>query len=993
MRTRLLLVLFLAAVTSSCCALRQITVEQLGSILSSANGKPDAQIALQLSEIELSERLSTANLSRLQAQAAGSKSRQALLVLADLSAFLALPPAEVPAKPAPDVATQRQILTRTVDYVLKIIHQLPNLSTMRVTSGFQSTPFPPQQGQSDTPSHQPLHPLGTYSASIVYRDGGEVVQASTAQSAPAAQGLTTSGEFGPILNTALLDAARSKLAWSHWEQGTQGVQAVFHYTVPAEKSHYEVKYCCVWRQNGDRVYFQQFAGYQGDIAVDPADGTILRLTLMADLKPTDPLVKAGILVEYGPVVIAGKTYTCPSRSVALSIGLEIRDIQQASISSLGLLQTSLNDSVFEHYHVFRSAVRVLAGNGEAKDEEMDKAPHTESLSDPATAATSLPASEKPSLAALPEKGVVSAPPALSPPAAPAAPEISVGDAAAALPETASIPVSVVSPQTAVRANTPLVDVDVIASDKNGRPVTGLVKEDFEIYDNGRRQITQVLNDGAKRPTEEAVAPSGRRSFFNSRSSARGSSAEAVDDHFTVLMIDPANLAWADLNHARAEILRALLMLPADERVALYITRGPALKVLVEGTMDRALLASRLREWLPSARDLALAQQEEEHDRQSLNKAGNISDQEHVNGTSSSDLASVASVNAKLGDTPEAESPEAQALAALIRVARSLVATPGHKNLVWISSEHALAGGPTKTAGSDRNSKQADTLLLRTEQALNYANLSLYPLDASRLAAPAIEAGMQNDSPAAGRSSRDAPSAQRDPEMAARIGAASQPDIQPADRALQQLAEATGGHGLGPVANLVPELQTIIADGRAMYQLSFAPDDPPDDQYHRLLVKLSSHRGVTLRYRAGYEYAARPSTLKERFQEAVWQPADIDEIALSATPVSSVKESKLMLNIATADLALKLEGQRWRDKLDIFLVEHDEQGVHATITGQTLSLALKPDTFHDLTPKGIPFEQVVGSLPAAGSVRIVVVDENSGLMGSVTVPANALPANP
>jgi VWFA-related protein len=988
MRARLLLLMFLATLTPSCFAARQITVQQLESVLSSANGKPDAEVARQLSEVELSERLSTANLSRLQTESPGLKSRQALLVLADLSAFLPLPPAEVPVKAPPDFATQRQILARTVDYVLKTIHQLPNLSTMRVTAGFQSTPWQPERGPSETLNHQPLHPLGTYSASIMYRDGGEVVQASSTHSAPVAEGLTTSGEFGPILNTALLDAARGKLAWSHWEQSAQGMQAVFHYTVPAERSHYEVKYCCMWRQNGDRVYFQQFTGYQGDIAVDPSVGTISRLTLMADLNPTDPLVKAGILVEYGPVVIAGRTYTCPTRSVALSTGLEIRDLQQGSVNSLGLMQTSLNDSVFEQYHVFRSQVRLLAaGNGSP-----DMSTHTPSVGDPAPAAMSSTVSDEPSVAASPEKETPSAPPVTAPPVAPSLPEISVGEAAAALPEPAAIQVSDSSPQTALRVTTPLVDVDVMASDKKGRPVTGLVKEDFEIYDNGRRQITQFLNHGAGRPAEDGVAPSGHRSFSNSRSSERGSSAQAADGRFTVLVINLANLAWADLNYARAEILRVLPTLPADERVALYTTRGRAFKVLAEGTTERALLASRLREWLPNARDLAQAQQAEEDDRQPLERAGNISDLKNMNGTSSSDLASIASVDPRLRDAPDAAGSEARALTALIHLARSVTAIPGHKNLVWISSERTLAGGQTKAAGNNKNSKQSDSLLLSAEQALNYANVSLYPLYASRLAKPAIEASLQNEGPAVG-SGGEAPSRQGSSARASRISADIQQDLQSTDPALQELAATTAGRALRPGANLAPELQAVIADGRTMYRISFTPDSKPDDQYHRLVVKLASRGGVTLRYRSGYEYAARPSTLKERFQEAVWQPADIDDVAVSATPVSSAAESKLMLSVATTDLALRLEGQRWTDKLDIFLVEHDEQGVHATITGQTLSLALKADTLHEVTLKGIPFEQVVTSRPAAGSVRVLVVDENSGLIGSVTVPASELGAKP
>jgi VWFA-related protein len=48
----------------------------------------------------------------------------------------------------------------------------------------------------------------------------------------------------------------------------------------------------------------------------PSDGSFLRLTLQADLKPSYPIAVADILVEYGPVEIGGKTYICPVKSVA-----------------------------------------------------------------------------------------------------------------------------------------------------------------------------------------------------------------------------------------------------------------------------------------------------------------------------------------------------------------------------------------------------------------------------------------------------------------------------------------------------------------------------------------------------------------------------------------------------------------------------------------------------------------------------------------------------
>jgi hypothetical protein len=54
----------------------------------------------------------------------------------------------------------------------------------------------------------------------------------------------------------------------------------------------------------------------------------------------------------------------------------------------------------------------------------------------------------------------------------------------------------------------------------------------------------------------------------------------------------------------------------------------------------------------------------------------------------------------------------------------------------------------------------------------------------------------------------------------------------------------------------------------------------------------------------------------------------------------------------------------------------------------MGLRLKAATYQKLMRYGIPLVQSVEIKPDTGSVRVVVVDENSGRMGSVTVPASA-----
>jgi len=216
----------------------------------------------------------------------------------------------------------------------------------------------------------------------------------------------------------------------------------------------------------------------------------------------------------------------------------------------------------------------------------------------------------------------------------------------------------------------------------------------------------------------------------------------------------------------------------------------------------------------------------------------------------------------------------------------------------------------------------------------------------------------------------------------------QQDTNPSQSAFRELAEATGGRALRRASDIAGELDSIVNDGRAAYTLSFAPDTPADGSYHHLVVKLS-RRDITLRYRTGYLYEKEPATLKERFQNAVWRPADQSEIALTATPARDAKQASLKLNIAATDLALTQQAGLWMDKLDIFLVQRDDAMLHAKLDCQTLGLRLKPSTYQQVLKDGITIDEPIASLPATGALRVVVVDENNGRIGTLTLPASAL----
>jgi hypothetical protein len=350
------------------------TVQQLTETLAASRGKSDADVTQQLSAMELSERMDAAALSRLLTDLPGDRSRNLMMMRADQSAFLPTPETEVLGDPAPNSAATRQMLVQVVNYVNTTLRQLPNLMATRTTTSFQDQPQEDVLESTATVSYsyQPLHYIGAASAIVTYRDRKEVVDergAGTSKHGGKIGGLITTGEFGSALISVVADALKGKITWARWEHGDDANLAVFHYTVPAAKSNYHVKFCCITGgpdQRDSGQIFDRQAEYHGEIAFTPNDGAIVRVSLQADLPADELVANAGILVEYAPVSIGGKSVICPQRSVSLLTAHTTQPPKGMHSLALykGPTKTYLNDVEFGSYRRFGSETRMLTGVNE-----------------------------------------------------------------------------------------------------------------------------------------------------------------------------------------------------------------------------------------------------------------------------------------------------------------------------------------------------------------------------------------------------------------------------------------------------------------------------------------------------------------------------------------------------------------------------------------------------------------------------------------------------
>jgi hypothetical protein len=370
-----ILVLFVAAAPA--WAAKKITVEQLKDTLISLEQakKSDVDVATQLKQVELTEQLTPKGKDSLAPHVPGPLAAGELNILEGRSAVLAPPASELPATPAPNVATQRAILGKTVSYVTKVYMQNPHLTADKTTTRYQDgvndirtnsgmTSNMPNVDRAWATPNIFMRLLGSHTEPVesekgIEKAGGPKVKAQWGQN-----GQVSEGGPGPILSVILQEAAAGgKLGWLRWETLDGRDVAVFSFSVDKKNSHYEVNYCCfpvtedagrMWEvaepnmQTGTTwKAFKETVSYRGEFFIDPDSGAIVRIVTQADLKPTYFVHQEDMRIDYGPVTVDGARYFVPLRNITLTEVVPNGDNYAARYS----IRHTLFDATYKNYQM------------------------------------------------------------------------------------------------------------------------------------------------------------------------------------------------------------------------------------------------------------------------------------------------------------------------------------------------------------------------------------------------------------------------------------------------------------------------------------------------------------------------------------------------------------------------------------------------------------------------------------------------------------------
>jgi VWFA-related protein len=522
-------------------------------------------------------------------------------------------------------------------------------------------------------------------------------------------------------------------------------------------------------------------------------------------------------------------------------------------------------------------------------------------------------------------------------------------------------------------------VPVIVMDKDGKHISGLTKDAFQIFENGKEQVVASVDETQTSAVPVQSVPASSNQFSN---------ALAVDGaarRINVIALDLINTPFLDQIGARKAAIRYLAnSINQDAIFELVSIDGNGMHVLHDFTSDTKVLIAALKQ--VSSKLDAMTGTDTNAIRQTTASPGletrnGIAVTYQSHGVSQVDLESTALEAFARGAAPVAAFAQVGAvgstLGAFQQIAHQLSGIPGRKSLFWITGSFPF--DIDEASGSISVGTPLDAYQ-RTMQLLNDANVSLYPVDARGV----VVVGQMDATMKVSREmSRGLPDY---------IAGESQSHQKTVDT-MRIFADTTGGKAYYNNNDLAGALTEATNDGSSYYILSYALDTKNNRPgWRKLKVKVKDH-DYRIRSREGFfvtQTTMDPlSSEGMDIREALTSPLDYTGMPLSVkleAPVASGAKKKVGFSLLVpANAATVDASDNDRLNLEIWYVVRNVKGEDVSHNSKLYNLNLNAAFVAQLQTNGIGYNDTLELPPGQYGLRVVVRDNITGRVGSVWAP--------
>jgi len=521
----------------------------------------------------------------------------------------------------------------------------------------------------------------------------------------------------------------------------------------------------------------------------------------------------------------------------------------------------------------------------------------------------------------------------------------------------------------VKISTNLVQVDVIVTDKSGKPVTDLKPEEVQIFEDGRPQkITHfsyvVADSSTPAPRPKANAPVDK----NALPAPAGPPPAIRPDQIRrtiALIVDDLGLSFQSIYFVRRALKKFVdeQMQPGD--LVAIIRTGGGIGALQQFTADKRQLYSAIDhlKWFASGRSGITP----------------FAPLEDTSGQSDEAQAADADLNEFRADTFAVGT-----LGAVRSVVDGLRDLPGRKSILLISD-----GFQIYSRDDPARTYRAKEALQRLVDQAGRAAVVIYTMNATGLQTLGLSAADN----VGGRSPDQLSQA-----LTNRRNAAF--DTQ---EGLNDLAKETGGIAIHNTNDLGGGIRRVMDDQKGYYLIGYRPDDSTFDaktgrrKFHKLTGKVTRAGKYNFRSRNGFygitdeEIKTATNTPQRQIIKALISPFSSAGVRVHLTSLfaNDAKAGSLMrsmLHINCNDLSFTDLADGWRQaEFDVVALTFGENGgVVTEPTSRTYKLRVRGPDYQAVLKEGLVyFLTVPMKKSGAYQLRAAVRDHGSERVGSAS----------
>jgi VWFA-related protein len=526
------------------------------------------------------------------------------------------------------------------------------------------------------------------------------------------------------------------------------------------------------------------------------------------------------------------------------------------------------------------------------------------------------------------------------------------------------------PEPTIRQTVNNVLVDVVVTDKNGRPISGLSKDRFQLLENGAPQQIAYFEEhavaaAAAAPIPQLNLPANVYSNFTGGQPDNGPTL--------VLLMDALNTPAGDQEKVRSAMLDYLRKIPQGRHIAVF-TLGGKLQMIAGFNTDAASLTAALDQ---------VAAWQKTHTRLT-DEPGQDSFADFMRTYAQVDAAVIARFISH--EQPmRMDTRVADTLNALEALGIYLSALPGRKNLIWFSSAFPITIGDGGNLEAARN-YEGD--LRKTAELLKLARVAVYPVDPGALATPGMLSVTSNHG-------------------GQNIAAEADSAID-SHETMDNLAEATGGRAFHSTTDLAGAITSIAGLASDYYTLAYVPRDSTyDGKYRKIAIKVDAGK-AHLDYRRGY-YAEDPDKAAgnglPQASRTSWAllhgaPAATDilfKVRIAPTEAPNQPEQPGVVRYSvnwSVDLrGLNLtesSGGMRRGAVTLAVVAYNSDSKAINNVSTPVSLILEGDEYRLYLKSGLQFHQELDLPVGHVYLRAAIVDQDKDRAGAMEIPLNVSP---